>query len=239
MKTSCPYCGQRFDVEMLDLGKEADCTNCGGRFVLQALAEPSVPMQSQPAVRCRYCGGEIPPDAKKCRHCGEWIDRAKMPKTPLLFVLLAVFLGRWGIHNFYAGAISKGISKLIIEAVAVILSLVSLATNLLSSWHFYLTRGIVGFLSEFATLILLLVLWARSYRLSDGMVLRVTFVSVCALLKLAAVAALALSYKTGVMSPIVAYRFNDLCIPISLFLTVDVWCIWEMFHCKNECQCAE
>lgn len=63
MKTSCPHCGQHFEVEEPDLGKEADCMNCGKRFVLQASAEPpvSAPPASenteakQPEVNC-YTG---------------------------------------------------------------------------------------------------------------------------------------------------------------------------------------
>lgn len=35
MKISCPHCGQHYDVEEPDLGREADCMNCGRRFVLQ------------------------------------------------------------------------------------------------------------------------------------------------------------------------------------------------------------
>ena len=38
MKISCPHCGQHFDVDDADVGKEADCMNCGKRFVLQAAA---------------------------------------------------------------------------------------------------------------------------------------------------------------------------------------------------------
>ena len=238
MKTACPHCGQRFDVEEPDLGKEADCPNCGKRFVLQALSESSEPAQDKPAVRCPYCGGEISPDAKKCRHCGEWIDRAKKPKSPVIFVLLAVFLGRWGIHNFYAGANAKGISKLIIEAVVAIPCLGFWANYLLLRCNFYRASQIVFTLSGFVTLFLLLVLWARSYRLSDGKFLRMTFVSICALLKLAAVVAIALSEKTEYIFSI-SGSANGLYIPVSLFLTVDVWCVWEMFHCKKECHCAE
>lgn len=29
---------------------------------------------------CPYCKGEIPDEAKKCMHCGEWVDSAY--KTP-------------------------------------------------------------------------------------------------------------------------------------------------------------
>lgn len=30
-------------------------------------------------IKCPYCGEEIRPDAKKCKHCGEWLDESARP----------------------------------------------------------------------------------------------------------------------------------------------------------------
>jgi len=222
MKISCPHCGQHFDVEEADFGKEADCTNCGKRFVLQAPASPVSPEQpssssekgetqdsavsdetfpetdsslqvnhaeideivgrylrpgddetmrralevvimdgkastahiqrrlklgynrtaeimdvmeergivgppsgsgskrkilvphieaelppktepsSHSVGRCPYCGGEISPGVKKCRHCGEWLNPKNCPRSPVVYVLLGLFGGLFGLHSFYA-----------------------------------------------------------------------------------------------------------------------------------------
>ena len=48
MKSSCPHCGQHFDVDEADVGKEADCTNCGKRFTLQPTVAPTAPAQQPP-----------------------------------------------------------------------------------------------------------------------------------------------------------------------------------------------
>lgn len=103
MKISCPHCGQHFDVEEADFGKEADCTNCGKRFILQRSAEQPVPAQQSPvSVACPYCGGEISPGVKKCRHCGEWLNPKNCPRSPVVYVLLGIFGGLFGLHSFYA-----------------------------------------------------------------------------------------------------------------------------------------
>ena len=40
MKTACPHCGQRYDVEERDLGSPLDCMSCGRRFTLAAAPPP-------------------------------------------------------------------------------------------------------------------------------------------------------------------------------------------------------
>ncbi len=48
------------------------------------------------------------------------------PKSRLAYILLAVFLGSLGIHNFYAGYTGKGIAQLLITLVSFgMLSIVS------------------------------------------------------------------------------------------------------------------
>ena len=51
MKTKCPHCGQHYEVDAADVGKDADCTNCGKRFLIEASmsAEPSI-LDSPPPV---------------------------------------------------------------------------------------------------------------------------------------------------------------------------------------------
>ena len=37
---------------------------------------------------------------------------ANRPKTRVVFVLLGIFLGIFGVHNFYAGYVRKGVAQL-------------------------------------------------------------------------------------------------------------------------------
>lgn len=119
MKISCPHCGQRFDVDDADVGKEADCTNCGKRFILQPADAPTVQTQQSPSSgACPFCGGEITPGVKKCRHCGEWLKPSAKPLSPAVYVILALFLGCGGIHNFVARQLYSGIEKILLLLMA-------------------------------------------------------------------------------------------------------------------------
>jgi TM2 domain-containing membrane protein YozV len=41
-----------------------------------------------------------------------------MPKSRLAYILLGIFLGSWGIHNFYAGYTNKAIIQLLISVIS-------------------------------------------------------------------------------------------------------------------------
>lgn len=118
MKSSCPHCGQHFDVDEADVGKEADCTNCGKHFQIKATA----PSLRPPSVdRCPFCGGELVPGVKKCRHCGEWLDVSARPKSPVVFVLLGIFGGLFGLHHYYAGSFEFGCMHTLTTVIFVLL----------------------------------------------------------------------------------------------------------------------
>jgi TM2 domain-containing membrane protein YozV len=41
-----------------------------------------------------------------------------MPKNKWIYVLLGIFFGIFGVHNFYAGYIGRGITKLLITILS-------------------------------------------------------------------------------------------------------------------------
>jgi TM2 domain-containing membrane protein YozV len=87
-------------------------------------ANPTVTTETN--IKCPYCAEVIAAAAKKCKHCGEFLDEtlqyARMPtsrstdlsvapngKTKVAAGLLAIFLGGIGMHKFYLGRVGQGI----------------------------------------------------------------------------------------------------------------------------------
>lgn len=88
-------------------------------------------------MNCEYCGALIPPNSTTCPSCGAAVTNVPPPsytpapppqqayapqfaqpqapaKSKTAYVLLAIFLGSLGIHNFYAGYTGKGVAQLLI-----------------------------------------------------------------------------------------------------------------------------
>lgn len=71
---------------------------------------------------CRQCGRQIPDEAVICVFCGVATNRAAVTidpeaKSKIAYVLLGIFLGLFGIHNFYAGYTGKAVAQLLIAVL--------------------------------------------------------------------------------------------------------------------------
>lgn len=67
---------------------------------------------------CQKCGKELPDEAKFCQYCG-WQNQGtplkkREQKSQFIAIVLCLFTGLIGIHDFYLGRNGQGVLKLII-----------------------------------------------------------------------------------------------------------------------------
>ena len=95
----CKNCGNVMD------NKDNVCINCG---------TPA----GQGNNYCHNCGNSVNPGAAVCMTCGHALGNTPIAgtgaKSKLVAGLLGIFLGGWGIHNFYLGYTTKGIIQIIL-----------------------------------------------------------------------------------------------------------------------------
>ena len=78
---------------------------------------------------CAKCGKEMAEDARFCSSCGSAISdstqihsqtftqvqpKLENAKSRISYILLGIFLGCLGIHNFYAGYVGRAVAQLLI-----------------------------------------------------------------------------------------------------------------------------
>ena len=96
------------------------CRNCGNQMDNQAAVcvKCGVPV-GQGINFCPNCGKQTVPGAVVCTACG--ISLAQIPqgeqKSKLTAGLLGIFLGGFGIHNFYLGKTTRGVVQIIVTLV--------------------------------------------------------------------------------------------------------------------------
>ena len=73
---------------------------------------------------CKHCGKEVNDKAVVCVHCGCSLVEPSdsRAKSRVVYVLLALFLGGFGAHNFYAGYNGKAVTQLSINLLGLILN---------------------------------------------------------------------------------------------------------------------
>lgn len=98
-------------------------------------------------IPCPECAREVSDQAASCPGCGvciaaqqahpEQVAVVRLPKSRMAYILLAIFLGFLGLHNFYAGFTGRGLFQLLavpISALAFGVSGAILAFVVVSVW---------------------------------------------------------------------------------------------------------
>ncbi len=105
----CKNCGEPYSTDEAVL-----CVNCG------------VPRNSG-SNYCHNCGNPVRPDEAVCLTCGvptkpyNNAGANSNAKSKIAAGLLAIFLGQFGVHNFYLGYIGKAVTQLVLTIVGYVL----------------------------------------------------------------------------------------------------------------------
>jgi TM2 domain-containing membrane protein YozV len=94
---SCPTCANTGKVPSDFAGKTVRCPKCKGKIQVPATGTGDTftpqtikpPIENEPSksaaesqTRCPFCSEPIQAAAKKCKHCGEWLDGAQRGEKP-------------------------------------------------------------------------------------------------------------------------------------------------------------
>ena len=97
LKFNCPHCEQSLEAPEEMLGQTIECPSCNSTIQLpdpEPQHKPDPPVELRTPVQtpspappqrktqdCPFCSEEILASARKCKHCGEFLDGSRM-QTP-------------------------------------------------------------------------------------------------------------------------------------------------------------
>lgn len=116
----CKNCGQLLN------DNQAICLNCGVQ-------------KGSGNAFCANCGQPMNPNQAICLNCGVAVSNASADnlagKDKMTLIIICLFLGGLGIHNFMMGETKKGIMKIVLSlcfglgAIFALIDLVKIATD--------------------------------------------------------------------------------------------------------------
>ena len=92
------------------------CKNCGNQMDPNAaICVKCGCAKGTGASYCHNCGNPTVPGAAVCTSCGSALQTVTAnSKSKLTAGLLGIFLGGWGVHNFYLGYTGKAIAQIVL-----------------------------------------------------------------------------------------------------------------------------
>ena len=106
------------------------CKNCGEAYMTDeaVMCVKCGVAKGQGSNYCHNCGKPVAPDASVCLNCGvaNKPKAAADAKSKLAAGLLGIFLGCFGVHNFYLGYTSKAVTQLVLTIVGYVLCCVGI-----------------------------------------------------------------------------------------------------------------
>lgn len=102
----CKHCGEAYQTDQAVI-----CVKCGAP-------------KGRGTNFCNNCGKPVQPGTAVCMNCG--VPNRELPpadaKSKLAAGLFGIFLGSFGVHNFYLGYTGKAVTQLVLSIVGILLS---------------------------------------------------------------------------------------------------------------------
>nr|WP_318683290.1 TM2 domain-containing protein [uncultured Acetatifactor sp.] len=125
------------------------CKNCGEPYMTDeaVMCVKCGVAKGQGTNYCQNCGKPVAPNADVCLNCGVRVTNNAAPanaKSKMAAGLLGIFLGSFGVHNFYLGYTSKAVTQLVLSLIGILLSCVFVGIFLtMGIWIWGLVEGIM------------------------------------------------------------------------------------------------
>ena len=102
------------------------CKNCGEAYATDeaVLCVKCGVSKGVGSSYCHNCGNPLAPEATVCMTCGVPTKAlsSSASKSKIVAGLLGIFLGCYGVHNFYLGYTKKAVTQLVLTIVGILLS---------------------------------------------------------------------------------------------------------------------
>ena len=103
------------------------CKHCGNQMEdIAAICVKCGVAAGQGVNFCQHCGAQTAPGAAFCTTCGAPLGQVApqpvapagtQPKSKMAAGLLGLFLGAYGVHNFYLGNTGRGVLQIVLTVV--------------------------------------------------------------------------------------------------------------------------
>lgn len=108
---------------------------------------------------CPFCGEQVTAEQKICMNCGvemEYYGQVGV-KSKIAAGLLGIFLGSYGVHNFYLGYTKKAVVQLLAVLLAYAFNFISLFSNLSGDFMMISDYDILSFFGTVVVVVLVLI----------------------------------------------------------------------------------